>query len=135
MTTREAAAAVFLSPKTIEYHLRNTYRKLGVNSREALAEALGEGRRGGGESALRTDGAWMCAWALRCEPCRSSIDDADRRHERHGGRADQRGVHAVDERRLRRARRPGPRCSASANDSRARSATGRARRSASSWLR
>jgi DNA-binding CsgD family transcriptional regulator len=36
-TTREAAAAVFLSPKTIEYHLRNVYRKLGINSREELA--------------------------------------------------------------------------------------------------
>ena len=36
-TTREAAAAVFLSPKTIEYHLRNVYRKLGIRSREELA--------------------------------------------------------------------------------------------------
>ncbi len=40
-TTREAAAAVFLSPKTIEYHLRSVYRKLGVNSREQLTEVLG----------------------------------------------------------------------------------------------
>jgi DNA-binding CsgD family transcriptional regulator len=40
-TTREAAAAVFLSPKTIEYHLRNVYVKLGVRSREALAQAMG----------------------------------------------------------------------------------------------
>jgi DNA-binding CsgD family transcriptional regulator len=39
-TTREAAAALFLSPKTIEYHLRSVYRKLGINSREALAQAL-----------------------------------------------------------------------------------------------
>ena len=39
-TTREAATALFLSPKTIEYHLRHVYLKLGINSREALAAAL-----------------------------------------------------------------------------------------------
>jgi DNA-binding CsgD family transcriptional regulator len=41
-TTREAAAALFLSPKTIEYHLRSVYRKLAINSREALAGAVAE---------------------------------------------------------------------------------------------
>ena len=40
MTTREAAAALFLSPKTVEYHLRNVYRKLGIRSREELAERM-----------------------------------------------------------------------------------------------
>jgi DNA-binding CsgD family transcriptional regulator len=44
-TTREAAAAVFLSPKTIEYHLRHVYQKLGINSREQLARALAPGTR------------------------------------------------------------------------------------------
>ena len=39
-TTREAAAAVFLSPKTVEYHLRHVYLKLGIHSREELARAL-----------------------------------------------------------------------------------------------
>ncbi|NUR76064.1 MAG: helix-turn-helix transcriptional regulator, partial [Thermoleophilia bacterium] len=39
-TTREAAASMFLSPKTIEYHLRNLYRKLGVRSRTELAAAI-----------------------------------------------------------------------------------------------
>jgi DNA-binding CsgD family transcriptional regulator len=41
-TTREVAAAVFLSPKTIEYHLGHVYRKLGIHSREELAAAVGE---------------------------------------------------------------------------------------------
>jgi DNA-binding CsgD family transcriptional regulator len=36
-TTREAAAAVFLSPKTVEYHLRHVYQKLGIRSRDELA--------------------------------------------------------------------------------------------------
>lgn len=39
-TTREAAAALFVSPKTVEYHLRHVYEKLGVRSREGLRRAL-----------------------------------------------------------------------------------------------
>lgn len=41
-TTREAAAALFLSPKTVEFHLRNVYVKLGIHSREELARAMAE---------------------------------------------------------------------------------------------
>jgi DNA-binding CsgD family transcriptional regulator len=40
ITTREAAAALFLSPKTIEFHLGNTYRKLGVRSRAELVRRV-----------------------------------------------------------------------------------------------
>ena len=39
-TTREAAAAVFLSPKTVEYHLGHVYRKLNIHSREELAQTF-----------------------------------------------------------------------------------------------
>jgi DNA-binding CsgD family transcriptional regulator len=35
-TTREAAAKLFLSPKTIEYHLRSVYRKLDIRTRSSL---------------------------------------------------------------------------------------------------
>ncbi len=42
-TTRQAAEALFLSPKTIEYHLRHVYLKLAINNRAALADALREG--------------------------------------------------------------------------------------------
>jgi DNA-binding CsgD family transcriptional regulator len=51
-TTREAAATLFLSPKTIEYHLRHVYQKLDLHSREELALSLAtrpaqEGERAG----------------------------------------------------------------------------------------
>jgi DNA-binding CsgD family transcriptional regulator len=41
-TNREAAARLFLSPKTIEAHLHRTYRKLGVRSRSELARRLAD---------------------------------------------------------------------------------------------
>ena len=42
-TTRETAAALFLSPKTVEYHLRHVYTKLSVGSRSELAATLERG--------------------------------------------------------------------------------------------
>jgi DNA-binding CsgD family transcriptional regulator len=39
-TNREAAAALFLSPKTVEFHLGNIYRKLGVRSRTELVRRV-----------------------------------------------------------------------------------------------
>jgi DNA-binding CsgD family transcriptional regulator len=42
-TNREAAGALFLSTKTIEFHLRSVYRKLGVRSRAELAHLVGQG--------------------------------------------------------------------------------------------
>jgi len=39
-TTRETAAALFLSAKTVEYHLRHVYQKLGIHSRDELGQKL-----------------------------------------------------------------------------------------------
>lgn len=39
-TTRETGAALFLSPKTVEYHLRSIYRKLDISSRDQLVAAM-----------------------------------------------------------------------------------------------
>jgi DNA-binding CsgD family transcriptional regulator len=37
-TSREVGAQLFLSPRTIEAHLRNVFRKLGITSRRQLRE-------------------------------------------------------------------------------------------------
>ena len=43
-TNREIAAALHLSEKTVEFHLRNAYRALGIRSRHQLAQALADAR-------------------------------------------------------------------------------------------
>ena len=43
-TNREAAAALFLSVKTIEFHLGHIYRKLGIRSRSELARVIDASR-------------------------------------------------------------------------------------------
>jgi DNA-binding NarL/FixJ family response regulator len=40
VTNREAAASRFLSEKTVEFHLSNAYRKLGVRSRSGLVRRI-----------------------------------------------------------------------------------------------
>jgi DNA-binding CsgD family transcriptional regulator len=42
-SNREIGQALFVTSKTVEYHLRNVYRKLGIESRRELASALGGG--------------------------------------------------------------------------------------------
>ncbi len=44
-TTRQAAAALFLSPKTVEYHLRHIYTKLDIGTRGELTQRLGQADR------------------------------------------------------------------------------------------
>ncbi len=37
LSNRDAAAQLFLSPRTIDFHLRNVFTKLGISSRAELA--------------------------------------------------------------------------------------------------
>lgn len=43
MTNRSIAQALFVSEKTVETHLGNVYRKVGISSRSQLERALGAG--------------------------------------------------------------------------------------------
>jgi DNA-binding CsgD family transcriptional regulator len=40
MSNRAAAVQLYLSPKTVEYHLARVFTKLGLRSRHELAERL-----------------------------------------------------------------------------------------------
>jgi DNA-binding CsgD family transcriptional regulator len=42
LTNRTIAQDLFVTPKTVESHLSNVYRKLGINSRRQLATLLAE---------------------------------------------------------------------------------------------
>ena len=42
MTNREVAAALFISPKTVEANLARAYGKLGINSRAELGARVKE---------------------------------------------------------------------------------------------
>ncbi len=51
ITNREAAEALFVTTKTVEFHLGNVYRKLGIRSRTELARLVAARRAGASEEA------------------------------------------------------------------------------------
>jgi DNA-binding CsgD family transcriptional regulator len=47
LTSREIGSQLFISPNTVEYHLKKVFQKVGVRSRiqlvKAIADSVGEG--------------------------------------------------------------------------------------------
>jgi DNA-binding CsgD family transcriptional regulator len=52
MTNRDIAQALFVTPKTVEMHLNNVFRKLDISSRSQLPQALTASPAAHGESGL-----------------------------------------------------------------------------------
>jgi DNA-binding CsgD family transcriptional regulator len=71
VTNREAAARLFLSPKTIEVHLSRAYQKLGVRTRTELSRSIARSRTA---DTMRTPARML--GAVLCTGIVSSVHEA-----------------------------------------------------------
>jgi DNA-binding NarL/FixJ family response regulator len=64
-TNKEAAALLFIGPRTVEYHLRSLFSKLGISSRAELVRLPLE--EGAWTSGLRVSCRFRLAGSAMCD--------------------------------------------------------------------
>jgi DNA-binding NarL/FixJ family response regulator len=74
-TNREAAAQLFLSPKTVESHLSSLYRKLNIRSRTDLARLFAQRVAGMTRPAMRSGGNLVLALIVGVAEYQQQVQD------------------------------------------------------------